>query len=57
MMIIEQLSDTHIRVFKDAVLLYDSHNTRNTRYATETNTLDGPLKEGLERKELAELFY
>lgn len=57
MMIIEQLSDTHIRVFKDAVLVYDSHDTRNTRYATMINTLDGPLKQGLERKELAESFY
>ncbi len=57
MMIIEQLSDAHIRVFKDAVLVYDSNDTRNTRYATMINTLDGPLKQGLERKELAESFY
>jgi len=57
MITFEQLSDTHIRVFKDAVLVYDSYNTHNTRYATEINTLDGPRKQGLALKELAESFY
>ncbi len=57
MITFKQLRDNHIRVYKDAVLIYDSYNTRNTRYATEINTLDGPLKQGLELKELAESFY
>jgi len=59
MITFEQISDTHIRVFHDGIVIYDSYNDRSTRYYTEAfrNELDDPLERGLVLKALAESHY
>ncbi len=59
MILFEQITDTHVRVSYDGLVVYDSHNERSARYYTEVTplALDGPRKRGLELKELAESYY
>jgi hypothetical protein len=59
MIVIEQLSDTHVRVSRDGLVIYDSHDERTTTYYTDAMpyALDGPRQRGLELKALAESHY
>ena len=59
MILFEQITDTHVRVSYDGLVVYDSYNDRSTRYYTEVTplALDGPRQRGLELKELAESHY
>ena len=59
MIIIEQISDTRVRVSHDGIVVYDSNDERTARRYTEVMpfALDGPRQQGLELKELAESYY
>jgi hypothetical protein len=59
MILIEQLSNAQVRVSRDGIVIYDSHDERTTRYYAEVMpyALDGPRQRGLELKELAESYY